>query len=353
MNITALIIPRLTNRERNNQMAANQLYRVLWVDEEEDRWGLKEQARRLDIIVYQYHSWEEAKMILERRFDAFSAIVLDGKSVIKQSDQPTEDFLYQVVKELETLFAQHEEQLPWYVLSSQKGEAFSQTLHRISMGDRQEMIGLWGTVGFEKDAQIQELCVQLRKVVGQRKENKIGRMYRPVFSVIREYLNAEASNVILDILMALHFPETKRNFDAVLYYTQLRRILEYLFRAANQLKILPDEVMGDSEKINLSNSSLYLSGREVVLGHGKIVRYGKPGDAFFPPIVAQLVKSILVVANKNSHTSELGTIEMNTLRNYYDTIRSDNMLFGYTLQLCDVIVFFGKQAEKYKLTSKK
>lgn len=334
-------------------MATNQLYRVLWVDEEEDRWGFKDEARRFDILIYQYHSWEEAKLVLDRRFEAFSAIVLDGNSVIKENEQPTPDFLYQVVREMESLFAQHEEPLPWYVLSSQKGSSFKETLHRVSMGERQEITDQWGPVGYSKDDEIQALCNQLRRVVGQRKENKIGRMYRPVFTVLRDYFNAEASNVVLDILMALHYPETKHNFDAVLYYTQLRRILEYLFRSANQLGILPDEVMGDSEKINLTNSSLYLSGREVLLGHGKIVRFGKPGDAFFPPIIAQLVKSILVVANKNSHTSELGTLEMNTLRNYYDTIRSDNMLFGYTLQLCDVIVFFGKQADKYKINSKK
>ena len=148
-------------------------------------------------------------------------------------------------------------------------------------------------------------------------------------------------------MKALHFPEENRNFDPVLYYTQLRRILEHLFRAANRLGFLPDSVMGSSDKVNLANSSLYLAGREVNLGNGKVVRYKKPGQYIFPPVISQIVKSILVVANKNSHTVELDTQGRTIIQDYYNSLHSNNFLFGYTLHLCDVIIWFGRNAQRF------
>src|SRR5574344_149 len=326
---------------------SNQIHaRVLWVDEENDPVGFINLARRYDIIVYRYGSWEEARDILDRRFDAFSAVVLDGNSVIMQGDKPNSDFLYQVVRELETIYAQHEESLPWYVLSSGSAPDFAQTLRRIAMGNRDTMTDTWGPLFYHKNADEDVLCKTICRMVSMRKENKIAQMYRPVFETLKRYFDSQSCNTMLEILMALHYPETKRDFDPVLYYTQLRRILEQLFRAANRLHIIPDNVLGENNKVNLSNSSLYLAGRDVYLGKGCNARYGEPGESFFPSVISQLVKSILVVANKNSHTTELNNQEAGVIRDYYDTMRSNNLLFGYTWHLCDVIAWFGDNAER-------
>ena len=169
---------------------------------------------------------------------------------------------------------------------------------------------------------------------------------------MERYFTPDARQTMLEILKALHFPEEKRSFDAVLYYTQLRRILEHLFRAFNRLGVLPDEVMGPRDKVNLSNSSLYLAGREVNLGQGRIVRYGRVGQSVLPPVISQIMKSILVVANKNSHTVELDSQARATIQDYYNALHSNNLLFGYTLHLCDVIVWFGRYARRKTYSSK-
>ena len=319
-------------------------YSILWVDEEDDRLQFKELARRFDIDVYQYRSWDKARAALDNRFDSYAAIVLDGCCAIEDGGEVTPDFLYQAVREMETVFAQHEESLPWYVLSSGSAPDFGQTLRRVSMGNRDEMEPEWGRLYYRKDSDLQELCQSIRHAVSHKKDNKIRTMYRDVFNTMNRYFTPDARQTMLDILKALHFPEESRNFDAVLYYTQLRRILEHLFRAANRLGILPDEVLGPNDKVNLANSSLYMAGREVNLG-GRTVRYKRPGQYIFPPVVAQIVKSILVVANKNSHTVELDNQGRTAIRDYYNSLHSNNFLFGYTLHLCDVIIWFGKYAE--------
>ena len=314
----------------------NSRYSVLWVDEEDDKLGFKELGL----------SWDRAKTILANRFESFSAVVLDGNCVINDGDKPTPDFLYQAVRELESIFAQHEERLPWYVLSSGTAPEFAKTLQRVGMGDRESMETNWGRLFFRKGNDLEELCVTIKHAAAQKKDNKVRTMYEDMFRTMDIYFTPDARQTMLDILKALHFPEENRNFDAVLYYTQLRRILEHLFRAANRLGMLPDEVMGPSDKVNLANSSLYLSGREVNIG-SRIVRYKKPGQYIFPPVIAQIVKSILVVANKNSHTVELDTQGKTVIQDYYNSLHSNNFLFGYALHLCDVIIWFGRYARKY------
>lgn len=320
-------------------------FRVLWVDEDDDRWEFIETARRFDLIVHQCRSWEEAKELLSLHFSAFSAVVLDGRCPVAPGEEPNEDFLYQAVRELQSLFAEHEESLPWYVFSSGTAPDFDNTLRRIAMGSRQEKVAIWGDLFYRKGEDLDALCQALRRSAGNRKQNRVGRMYKEMFGVLKRYFDSQSANTMLEILVALHYPEESRDFDPVLYYTQLRRILEHLFRSANKLGILPDEVLGANDKVNLSNSSLFLSGREVNLGGGRMVRYGRPGESFFPPVVAQIVKSVLVVANKNSHTTELDHQEASVIRDYYNSLHSNNLFFGYALQLCDVITWYGDAVE--------
>ncbi|MCR4817226.1 MAG: hypothetical protein K5842_08635 [Bacteroidales bacterium] len=323
-------------------------YRILWVDEEPDKMGFIEQCNKLDIEVFQYNSWDRAKAALESRFNTFSAIVLDAYCVLDAGQSADPDFLFQAVRELGIIFAQNEESLPWYVLSSGTLPDFERTIERIGMGEREEMESEWGRLFFRKGSDLGDLCRSIRHAVTLKKDNKVRALYREVFDVMDEYFTPDARKTMLDILMALHYPEENRNFDAVLYYTQLRRILEHLFRQFNKIGVLPDKVMGSPDKVNLANSSLYLAGREVYLGQGMPVRYGKPGQYVLPPVIAQLVKNILYVANKNSHTVELDDMGKTILYDYYNSLHSNNMLIGYTLHLCDVIVWFGQNFERFR-----
>ncbi len=323
-------------------------YRILWIDEEPDTLGFTERCNKLDIDVIKYNSWDRAKEVLDSRFDSFSAIVLDAYCVLTAGEPANADFLYQAVRELSIIYAQHEESLPWYVLSSGTMPDFHKTIDRIGMGDREEMTTEWGELFYNKNNDLDSLCQAIRHAVTLKKDNKIKALYREVFDIMDKNFPSDVEQTMLDILMALHFPEENRKFDAVLYYTQLRRILEHLFRALNKMGILPDEVMGQNDKVNLANSSLYLSGREVNIGQGKMYRYGKAGQYVFPPVTAQLVKNILYVANKNAHTVELDNKGRKIITSYYNAQHSNNLLFGYALHLCDVIVWFGRFADNFE-----
>lgn len=318
----------------------------MWVDEEPDTMGFIEVGRRYDIDIHQFRSWDKAREVLERRYDRYAAVVLDGAGVVNAGEAADADFLYQAVRELEAISAQHEDMMPWYVLSRGTAEDFERTLQRVAKGKRSEMETEWGRLYFRKGSDLESLLVTIKHAAAGRSDNKVRMLYRDVFKVIDSYFTPDTRQTMLDILGALHFPEQNRQFDPVLYYTQLRRILEHLFRAANRIGLLPDEVLGEDDKVNLSNSSLYLSGREVYTGK-RTFRVARNADVVFPPVIAQLVKSILVVANKNSHTVELDPQGRTRMQDYYATMQSNNLLFGYALHLCDVIVWFGRYADRY------
>lgn len=322
------------------------LYQVLWVDEEKD-YRFVNMAKRYGIEVVQRTSWERGRDELIDRSQHWDAVILDGNCVLMEGEACNPDFLYQAVTEMKEILARRGMTIPWYVMSSGSAEDFDKTLERIELGDRKRQEDHWGRMYFGKSMEEREqLLLTICKSAAQSVKNRIRWMYGTVFDTLEEYFDERAEDVMMTILTVLHYPEENRKFDPVVYYTQMRRILEYLFRAAHKLGLIPDELMvGD--KVNLTNSSCYLDGQVVkVAGQKKLKLRGKDAR-IFPPIIAGIVKKIINVANKHTHTADVTSEEGEVLREYYREVGSSNMLFGYALQLCDVLSWFGNYARAH------
>ena len=198
----------------------------------------------------------------------------------------------------------------------------------------------------KSDEERDELLLAICKSASQSVKNRIRRMYGTVFDTLDKYFDERAEDVMMTILTVLHYPEENRNFDSVVYYTQMRRILEYLFRASYKLGLLPDELMA-GDKVNLTNSSCYMDGQIVKVANQKRVKLRGRNVSIFPPIIAGIVKKIINVANKQTHTADVTSEEGEVLREYAKLVGSSNMLFGYALQLCDVLTWFGNYANAH------
>lgn len=327
-------------------MNAENHYRVLWVDEETDPQFV-EMASRYGLEVVQYTSWDRGRDALGAEASTWDAIILDGRSVLVEGELPSSDFLYQAVSEMKELMASKGLSIPWYVMSSGSADDFDKTLSRISLGDRKRQSYRWGRMAYGKSAEERDqLLTAICKAASQSIESRIRFMYNDVFETLGLFFDHRATEVMLTILTALHFPEEDRKFSPIAYYTQLRRILEYLFRAANRLGLLPDELLR-GDKVNLTNSSCYLDG-QIVKADGHTTLKLKGYDArIFPPIIAGIVKKIINVANKETHTTDITQEEEDILTDYYIQVGSGHMLFGYALQLCDVITWFGYYAKSH------
>lgn len=321
-------------------------YRVLWVDEEIDSQFV-DMAARYGLEVVQYTSWERGRDALCQDGAGWDAVILDGRSVLMEGEEPSSDFLYQAVSEMKESMAAKGLAIPWYVMSSGSAEDFDKTLSRIELGERKRQRDRWGRMAYGKTAEERDqLLTAICKAAAQSVESKIRFMYADVFETLGQYFDQRATEVMLTILTALHFPEEDRKFSPVAYYTQLRRILEYLFRAANRLGLLPDELL-HGDKVNLTNSSCYLDGQIVKADDHTTLKLKGFDARIFPPIIAGIVKKIINVANKETHTTDITQEEESILRDYYVQVGAGHMLFGYALQLCDVITWFGYYAKAH------
>ena len=322
------------------------LYHVLWVDEERDERFVN-LAKRYGIEMVQRTSWERGRDELNDHSQIWDAVVLDGNCALMEGEDRNPDFLYQAVTEMKEVMAMRGMSIPWYVMSSGSAEDFDKTLERIELGDRKRQEEHWGRMAFGKSAEErEELLLTICKSASQSVKNRIRMMYGTVFDTLELYFDERAEEVMMTILTVLHYPEENRKFDPVVYYTQMRRILEYLFRAAYKLGLMPDELMA-GDKVNLTNSSCYMDGQVVKVANQKRVKLRGRNVSIFPPIIAGIVKKIINVANKHTHTVDVTSEEGEVLREYYREVGSSNMLFGYALQLCDVLSWFGNYAKSH------
>lgn len=311
-------------------------YKVLLVDDNKSLGAsLLNQAERNGLDLRQYECWEEAKQVLVNRedFSSWDAIILDARCVDKKGDPADLHFLMTALSDLTGLFERHGSKTPWYVLTAGGKEDFRFVMEGISRIPRDEKA--WGEMLYFKDSPADEngkddvdrLFENIQRIAPLKTTNQIKHLYRDVFRAMDVYLDGKGKGIMMEILTALHFPEYRKDFDPDKQYNRLRKIMEYLFHSANKIGLLPDEFFKKDRPI-LQEASRYMAGENP---KHVPMRYGEEDEHVFPPIIASSVKNILDVTNTGSH------IEVNQA----------NLLFGYALQLCEVIIWYGKYAETH------
>lgn len=130
----------------------------------------------------------------------------------------------------------------------------------------------------------------------------------------------------------------------------LRKVMEYVFRAANKVGLLPKECFERDDQINLLESNRYMSGMNTKHSH---IRYGnagddsegKGGDTIFPQYLGNITKNLIEFGSIDSHTNEAFPYTIDD-KNLALTENEKELFFSYVLQLCHVIKFFGKFVEQ-------
>lgn len=311
-------------------------YKVLLVDDDE-KFSVSLQHRAdtyygLDLFLCK--CWEEAQKELsnKNKFLEWDAIILDANCIYKKNESADMGFLPLALGELRELFGLYGSSIPWYVLTAGAGEKvdkkdFNSTMTTIMRYPRDDES--WGERRFFKnDIDEDKLCQTIIEVAPKRTRNKVKHQYRDVFDAMENFLSSDDENVMIEILTALHFPETRKDFDADKEYSRLRTILENVFRHANRIGLLPDDFINNDGRPNLHEASRYMAGEEP-----KYIqfRYGEEKEYIFPPIIATTVKNFIAATSAGTHLTD----------------HQANLLFGYALQLCDVIVWFCDYAKSH------
>lgn len=329
-------------------------YKVLWVDDDKSIVaGTKLDAEEFNLELVHFTNWEEAEYELKRNFDEFSAIILDANCKIRKTDTEQEEFITAVLPSLTNIFGEKRQVLPWYLMSAGTMSDFSRIVNgaRYQHSKHEED---WGDMLYLKhapdgDAQNPaNLFANIQRVAKDQAMNTVLYRHCDVFCYLGtdKLIDSRARRLMLRMLSALYYPEENIKYE--FQGNPLRKVVEYLFRSAHNLNLLPDECFsGDDLQLKLQLASLFMAGSDVSYDNtdkSKGIRWGvkrseKDKDSIFDSEIADIVKKTLYFANSDSHTSEEEPW-------FIEEERKD-IFFGFVLQMCHVIKWYGKFAEEH------
>jgi len=324
---------------------------VLWVDDAEDADNsLHIQASiKHNIELVWFSNWEDAKPYYIEQHNKIAAVIWDCYCKIYRNNLADVRFLATVLPDTNTIDIQKNRRIPWYVLSAGGAkESFSTIMHLLNtyLFEERKAWDKQDKNYYDKNnkQEVDELLSNINKVAQTQDFYKIWVQYNYVCQVLRSgKINNKANEIMLAVLSQLHFPEKNPNFNAVLYYNQIRQVIEYIFRGLNKVGIIPDQCFPKGE-VNLRSCSCYIDEKQAEKSK---VQYRDPIKRIAPPVICKNIHSILTITNYNSHTEDDNSADAEMIQKYFSNVDSSYLLFSFAMQLCSVILWFDKYTNEH------
>ena len=300
------------------------MYNVLWIDDEyEKSQSFREECEEYNLHIVPFRTRKAGIEALEKDLEHWDAVILDAKMFDEsENERASLTGLRKATQRLDEL--KMKKDIPYFISTGQpdliSGEQFK------------ELFGDFYVKGPDDEKLIEDILNDIAKS----EINQVITNYNDVYEALDNLGIREATEKTLtSILVAMHYPAKDPNFNPVLYFNQLRQVLEYIFRACNQVGLVPDQCLAGAN-INLNQSSQYLAGKNATVAG---VRYGEQGERIIPEYIETLVRCILDFGNIHSHTVELSADDQMKIESIFRSKRSRYIIFGLTLQLCEVITW--------------
>lgn len=322
---------------------------ILWIDDQnasEDCKPFRLNFFRKGINLVPFQDWETGKKYLISHRDDISAIILDCYCKLNSNDVENPKFLKNVIVDIEGLTSKYGKLFPWFILSAGNKEDFSTIIEYSVTDSREKWDKDWKQIYYSKFSQtdIDALYNSIIKAASMDRVYRIKENYKRVFSILdSERFEPGLSDILIKILRPLHNIDEQAGFDPVLHYNQLRQFIEKLFKTCYNQGLLPEECF-KGESVNLSESFNYLSGKELKYS---AVRFGDKGESVLPDMFSKVIGQLLSISNEFSHSIKSEYVELieediKYVRRYFEEIGSSYFLFGYALQLCDIVIWLEK-----------
>lgn len=310
-------------------------YKVLWID---DDYSIVDAYQTFAEEVYNIAlihkgNWEDGKKYLIENFDEITAIILDANcKLTSESLAAGNIFLASVTPELQRLYGERQNSIPWYILSAGKGDDFD-PISRCVTVERENHNDEWGKAIYIKDA-IEEsdenpLFKQICKVGATKEHNIVLHRHSETFKYLgkKDYICQEARALMLDVLTKLYHPTN--TLDIKLCANAMRQTIEHIFRHANAVGILPNEFFERKDVPNLTESMCFLCGRPA--NSIKLQLWDKENNkaySIFNNSEYYQFNTVLSFAQKYSHTTK--------------DFLTKELCFGIALMLCHLITSYGR-----------
>ncbi len=305
--------------------------KVIWIDDEHEALKIiDEKASLNDIELIPFSNAEDAINELESNIDAYDAAIVDGiffESKGQTGYIKSENAAFgKVALAIEKM--ENERILPWFILSGQMtftqgADPYAKLFGKTKIYDKNS----------SNDRDLNDLWADIRKEVEAQPDYQLRLKYQDVFDACDcSYCDPEMGSRMLGILKRLD----ERNFiaDTNNYLTEVRKVVELLFKAFQTMGVLPKEIYGGISFI--SSSKNFLTGRDK--------GYHYPSDIMHPS-AAMCLDYILNITQDGSHSG--GTLKYRV----DEFIRSNSSDYLYTAlvnMLCDLLVWFKGFADDHE-----
>lgn len=303
-------------------------YNVIWIDDEWTKMSaFKDECEVIHGIHLEPFTTQKSGMEeLDRNLNSWDAVILDAKMFDESEDEtPKLDGLRKAIRHIDQLSMK--KSIPYFISTGQPdlmdNDTFSQSFGHFYVKEKDDL----------------ELIDKLKEAIDSTPRRQVQSLYSNAIEQLSK-IAPDAKEAILDIFEAMHFPDMHKDFKPVLYYNQLRQILESVFRVANKVEIIPDICIPNGI-VNLSQCCHYLSGNPAEqLG----IRYGKLNERVVPKHIQDIMFLVLTLGNTNSHTTELNEEEEHTLSTYMHTnvYNSSYLIYSLALQICEVVMWMNQ-----------
>lgn len=310
----------------------NTEYNVIWIDDEWEKMSQFKQECEVihQIKLYPFKTQKSGMEALDTNLKKWDAVLLDAKMFDESEENEVAklDGLRKAIEHINQLSLRRK--IPYFISTGQPDLMNNETFEQS-----------FGKYYIKKNDDLQ-LIADMKEIIGKTERFQMKLFYSEAIKVLSD-LNQNASDIILDIFEAMHFPDKHPDFNPILYYNQLRQILEYNFRLANKVCIVPNECFDKKGNPNLSQCSHYLSGNNATEAG---VRYGdyrgkNDYDKVVPPHIELMMRMILDVGNINSHSTKLNDAELQELEQYFNknVFNSRYLIFSMALNACEITLW--------------
>lgn len=304
----------------------NYVLKVLWIDDEhKELTGLKGRAKRNGIELIPFKSYKGGINELERNYILYDGVLLDAKILENEEDTPgTENTRF--VHRAKDRLLQLPKKFKIFVLTGQ-GKAYGdETFNEVF-----ENVYKKGS-----DEDIERLFIDIKAFAECQPLSQIKHENSKFFRILENY-NPDASKTFIKIFQGIRLGG--EFFDDQDQFTQLRIIIEELFRKANAICLLHDKCI-HSGRVHLTDASLFLAGMDTKYSNVKCL---KP---HFPKIIAINIKNILEVTGAASHFADIDITQNINIQKYRNDINTPYLLLSLANQLMDIIIWFENYSSK-------
>jgi len=314
-------------------------YKVLLIDDrhsEDSLEAIKKMAKMvgIELVGVKYHS-EGIDIIKNDATFEYQAVILDAFG-FKKSDalegKETNAGLYYSLKSLSELMPSR--LIPWFVYTGHpKNLSDEDFLEKISVYQEDIKFGRPELCYYTKTIHEKELLQDIKLEIDSLEYSQIQLQHKHVFQIAKK-INVPNEDIKNLVGIFKSIQTNGHDIEPSLYFTQVRKYVEYVFRDAVKYNILHEKCINNKGQVNLTESSLFLSGENTKHLN---VRCNK---SHFSKIMAENIKNLIFITGAASHTSDVDPSQNMDYQSYRESVNSPYLLYQLTFVVCDLFVWY-------------